>query len=433
MSGASETLRTWASAPERGPRLLGMFKAWRLQAYGYTIVAVYVAAWIACYCYGIWFVDGTGTPLLNDFTISWIAGTQALHGHVASLYDTVQFENIQTAVVGLHHEPRVLYPNWPYPPIFFLIVAPLALLSYSAAFLTWEVVTLLGCTLVVFLIVRRPAAVALVLVSPFSVWNFFEGQSGFLTASLIGAALLALERRPALAGVFIGCLTFKPQFGVLFPLALIAGRQWRTFASAAITAVALAGLSMAAFGISPWEALPRQLLQHSHDFLLQEHPYAYGWIYIQTVYGLVRALNAGAALAWLAHGFTAVGVAAIIWLVWRSPVRYPLKAATLSAATLIVTPFSFAYDMAGIAIPIAFLAADQIRCGLLRGEQIIMLGLFLAGFAVLGRLGYSPLGTVIMIALLGLILRRAWRDWRGPERVVVETADMTLSDIAPER
>ena len=32
-----------------------------------------------------------------------------------------------------------LFSNWPYPPIYFLILAPLAALPYVAAFLTWGV------------------------------------------------------------------------------------------------------------------------------------------------------------------------------------------------------------------------------------------------------------------------------------------------------
>src|SRR5260370_42285773 len=128
------------------------------------------------------------------------------------------------------------------------MVAPVARLPYVAAFLTWDLVTLVGYIAVVYLIVRRRAAVALALASPFAAWNRLDGQSGFLTASLLGASLLILERRPVLAGVFIGCLTYKPQFGILIPVALAASNQWRTFASAAATAALLAGGSAATFG-----------------------------------------------------------------------------------------------------------------------------------------------------------------------------------------
>ncbi len=72
---------------------------------------------------------------------------------------------------------------------------------------------------------RRREAIALVLASPLTAWNFIAGQSGFLTAAFLGGALLFLERRPVVAGVFIGGLTYKPQFGILLPVALIAVRR----------------------------------------------------------------------------------------------------------------------------------------------------------------------------------------------------------------
>jgi len=113
-----------------------------------------------------------------------------------------------------------------------------------------------------------------------------------------------------------------------------------------------------------------------------------------------------------------------VWLVWRSGVRYALKAAALSAATLIATPYAFAYDLATIAIPIAFLASDQIRCGLLRGEQTILLTLFATVLITLvifadrpvgTTFGSVPLGPIVMITLLGVVLRRAF--YRGdPEQ-----------------
>jgi len=56
-----------------------------------------------------------------------------------------------------------------------------------------------------------------------------------LTAALAGAALLSLERRPILAGVFIGLLAIKPHLALLFPVALIAIGAWRTLLAAAVT------------------------------------------------------------------------------------------------------------------------------------------------------------------------------------------------------
>ena len=110
------------------------------------------------------------------------------------------------------------------------------------------------------------------------------------------------------------------------------------------------------------------------------------------------------------------GLGLIVWLVWRSDLHYSLKAATLSAA-LVAAPHAFAYDLAAIGVQIAFLASDQTRCGLLRGEQLILVALFATVLAVLvifadrpvgTTFGAVPLGPVVVNTLLGLALRRAF-------------------------
>jgi arabinofuranan 3-O-arabinosyltransferase len=406
---AGERLPVGSNSSGRLSRTLAIFTPKWLQAYGYTIVVFYAAALGVSFKAGSWLLDSGGVPVLSDFTNAWIAGIQALRGNTAALYDAAEFIKLQAAVVG---PSDVIYPNWPYPPTFFLILAPLALLPYIYAFVAWTALTLSGCIVVVHLIVRRASAIAVLLASPFTVWNLAAGQNGFLTASLLGASLLFLERRPVLAGVLVGCLTYKPQFGILLPLALVAASQWRAFASAAATAALLVGASILAFGIAAWEVVPRELMAQTRDYLVadpQSSAVLSGWGRIHTVYGLVRHLDGGAIPAWLAQGVTTLGVAAIVWFVWRSRVRYSLKAAALSAGVLVATPYALAYDMAIIAIPTAFLARDQIVSGLLRGEQTILIALFAASLAVLVSKSFptTPIGPVVVITLLSLILRRA--------------------------
>jgi hypothetical protein len=177
--------------------------------------------------------------------------------------------------------------------------------------------------------------------------------------------------------------------------------------------------SIAAFGKAAWTAFPAELVAQASHVLLagsESDPGPIWWGSIQTVYGLIRYIKGGAALAWLAQGGTTFVAAIIVWLVWRSSLRFTLKAAALSAAALIATPYAFVHDMAAVAIPVAFLAKDQIRCGLLRGEQTILIGLFAALLAVFVGLGDPPVGLIVghmpvspivIIMLLGLILRRA--------------------------
>ena len=61
-------------------------------------------------------------------------------------------------------------------------------------------------------------------------------QTGFFTAALIGGSLVLLERRKVAAGTMLGLLIFKPHFGILFPVVLIAARQWQILANAIVAA-----------------------------------------------------------------------------------------------------------------------------------------------------------------------------------------------------
>ena len=412
MGNALENLSAGAGRHLIPFRFSGIFTPARLQAYGYAVVVLYAVFFVTAFKAGGWIIDKSGLPIYTDFAVWWAGGLQALHGNPAALYDPGEFNRIQAA---LFRPGEAVYLNWAsYPPTFFLVLAPLALVPYAYAFIAWDAVTLLGCVGVVYLIVRRAPAIALALASPFTAWNFIAAQNGFLTGSLLGLSLWFLERRPILAGAFIGCLTYKPQYGILFPIALVAARQWRAIISAGVTAAMLALASIVLFGGDAWIAFPEGFMVQG-KFSLGAGPDS-NWGYLQTVYGLIRHLHGSAGLAWLAQGLTTLAAAVAVWIVWRSRVRYALKAATLSAAALIATPYAFAYDMAAIAIPAAFLATDQLRHGLLRGDQAVWIILFGAPFAVLLVLGDyiggptfggTPISLLTVIALFCVILHRA--------------------------
>src|SRR5947207_3009475 len=201
-------------------------------------------------------------------------------------------------------------------------------------------------------------------------------------------------------------------------LPLIAARQWRAIASAAVTVVALAVLSAAAFGIGAWEMLPTGLLAQKDVVLLAggAADADANWGHIQTIYGLVRELHGGGVFAILLHCAGALAVAVIVWRVWRSSASYDLKAAAVSAAALIATPYAFSYDMAALAIPVAFVARDQLRDGLLRREQATLLALFGIVLTAFGAFwvnqdnfdfGRMPLGLIALVTVMFLIMRRA--------------------------
>lgn len=105
----------------------------------------------------------------------------------------------------------------------------------------------------------RPGAALAALAFPAAFWNAGCGQNGFLSAALIAGGLAALERRPVLAGVLFGLMTYKPHLGLMIPLALMAGGCWRALWAAALTALGVAAASLLAFGPEAWFAFAQSV------------------------------------------------------------------------------------------------------------------------------------------------------------------------------
>lgn len=191
-------------------------------------------------------------------------------------------------------------------------------------------------------------------------WNITAGQNGFLTAALMGGTLGLMQRRPALAGICLGLLSYKPHFGLLFPIALIAGREWRVIAAAAVTAAAMAALSLVAFGAATWQAFFDWMPVTSRVVLGDG---AADFSRLQSLFGLVRAHGGGEVLAWVAQGTLGLTLAvAIAWL-WRSRAAFEIKAAALACAALLATPYLYIYDLVALTVPVAFLLKLALRQG----------------------------------------------------------------------
>jgi alpha-1,2-mannosyltransferase len=140
-----------------------------------------------------------------------------------------------------------------------------------------------------------PLWLVLALAFPAVFVNLGHGHNGFLTAALIGAALVNLDRRPLLAGVLVGLLVYKPQFGIMFPLVFAATGRWRSFAAAAATVAGLALATTLAFGIPVWDAFLAST--HFTRTIVLEAGET-GWEKIQSVFSVVRMWGGPVALAY---------------------------------------------------------------------------------------------------------------------------------------
>ena len=188
------------------------------------------------YAHG-WIFDEKGLGVPTDFVNVWSAGRLVLDGHPALAYDWDIQKQVQVAVLGQSYEGNFA---WHYPPPFLFVASLLANFPYAVAFIGWAAVSLVPYLAVMRAIVGRPFGLLLAAAFPVVLTNTLVGQNGFLTASLIGGTLYLLPMRPVLSGICLGLLSYKPQYGLLFPLVLIAASQWTVFVTAGIVAVTMA-------------------------------------------------------------------------------------------------------------------------------------------------------------------------------------------------
>jgi arabinofuranan 3-O-arabinosyltransferase len=353
---------------------------------------------------GNFLIDRDGRPIANDFVNVVAAGQLARDGDAAAAYDWPTHKQAEVKAIGHDFEN---YYGWHYPPTFLFVAVVLSVLPYLTAMLVSLGASFAAYAAALGSILGRRTGFFVAAGFPAALWNITAGQNGFLTAALIGGTLGLLERQPVLAGVCLGLLTYKPQFGLLFPLALIADRRWLTVAVAAAVAIVLAVLSWLTFGSASWDAFIHWMPITSRIVLDEGGA---DWSRLQSLFGLVRAHGGSESLAWAVQGCGSVTVAlGVIWL-WRSRVPFDLKAAALAAATLIATPYLYMYDVVMLAVAVAFLLRFALQRGFAASE---VTGLAAAGAMIL-IFPYvkTQTGLAAVVIVMAMIMQRVATEAR---------------------
>ena len=209
--------------------------------------------------------------------------------------------------------------------------------------------------------------------------------------------------------MLIGLLAYKPQFGVLIPLVLIATGRWTVIATAGATVLITCAATLAVFGPQAWLAFAESLT-FVRVVVLEGGDI--GWQKIQSLFTAVMMWGGKVEIAYTAQIALALGVAAsLVWL-WRRPAAYELKAAGLVCASLLATPYVLDYDLVVLAVAIAFFVRYGLDHGF-RDYEISLLAFVwttpLVARNLAGTIGL-PLGLAAMLTLYALILRRAAID-----------------------
>lgn len=375
----------------------------RIAPVGLALVGAYAIALGAMWATSQGGLDAAGRPLGTDFSNVWAAGRLTLEGAPQAAYDVARHYGEQVREFGRN----VPFYGWHYPPMFLALAAALGALPYLGALLVWQAATLpfyLYALVRVFGENRRELLIA-GLAFPAVFVNLTHGHNGFLTAGLFGLGLALLKPRPVLAGVLLGLLAYKPQFGALLPFALAAGGYWRTAFAAAATVIATGLASLAAFGPETWQAFAasagftRTVVLESGDT---------GWHKIMSAFAAVRALGGGVPAAYAAQALVSLGVLAVVVRLWRSDAPFGATAAALLAGSVLVTPYALDYDLMILAPAIAFMVRDALVLGFRRNEALTLGLVFLAPLVArtLAELTVVPVGFLSTLALFALAASR---------------------------
>jgi Glycosyltransferase family 87 len=342
-------------------------------------------------------------PTTTDFASFYAAGSLADSGTPALAYN----EAAHYAAEQQATAPGIEYQFFYYPPVFLLICTLFGRLPYMVAFIAFEAASLLLCLLVARGIVKaKDWAVLLPLLAfPSVFWTMGLGQNAFLTAALFGGALLLIDRRPMLAGMLFGLLCYKPHFGLLIPVALVAGGRWRAFAGAAIAGAAMVALSVAFFGWQTWQDF-FALAGGSHSTYESGRIDLSGFV---TLFGGLRLMGAPSTIAYAVQGLGSLAAIALVAVVWRCNLSLPVRAAALAAATLIAVPVALVYDFLLAGIAMAWLIRAGSERGFLPWEKVTLAAIFVVPLLSrdFGTATHVPLAQLALIALLVLIARRA--------------------------
>jgi Glycosyltransferase family 87 len=292
--------------------------------------------------------DGTTLAVGRDFLNLWMFGRAAGSADPGQFYDLNAYQQAIRDLLGMELNGQ----NWSYPPSIILLAAPFGQMSYLAALACW---TLLGVA--VFIAVGRKYVIDWrilipVVLSPAALFCLISGQSSFLVTAILMAIFALLDRKPVAAGLLIGLLTIKPQLAILFPFMLMASGRWRVFIAAAVTTLALVGVTAAVFGGQVWidfisKGLPVQ-------GLVLSDPERIATPFFPTVFMNLRGLDLGYAAAMSAQLiFSAFALSAVIWAFrFRRNADPSLLLALFLGCSVSASPYLLAYDL----LPLTFAA-----------------------------------------------------------------------------
>ena len=398
-----------------------------------------------------WFVFISGNLQGPDFFSFYAAAEIFVKQGPSSVYDILTQKQYEIAITQRPADSFIVLPYF-HPPFYTLLIAPLAFLSYRAAYYAMTAFNVALLIALAVILVRgslrvhgRAVIVAVSLIAGFLpvFVTILQGQSDLVVLVPLAGAYMAWSRgRAGWAGVLSALAFSKPQLLLLIPILFITRRSWRAMAGFAGTVLGLAVVSIAGFGLNPVLEYVSSVGSWAIGGQLPTHGQA---VYTDTaVYSLRHILEilpgGGKVIAFA----ILVGLLALVAvsLSWR-PDKPRLDFALAVAASLVLSPHQNVHDLALLVIP-GFALADLALSGRLRwpGMAGLVLGLAYAAINLsLATSLWAAAGGALAIAAFLTLERMAVRPdpvaltekrWQGPRphRVIVLPAYRAAKTLA---
>lgn len=333
-------------------------------------LAFYIGAIHTCFNNGTSMCFGsTNSP--PDFAYLWTISYLQHSGDLSQLFDPAYVLQLQIELTGRTEEYA-----WLYPPQSLFLVWPLSLLPLVPAYLLWVGVGLCLLFLSCLSFTRfRIFFVLAALLSPALFINTFAGHNGLFTAALLIGGILLASRRPIVAGILFGLLTFKPQLGLLVPVALIAARLWRPIISATVTTICLILASISVHGTELWTNFVVNASASGVSVIRDEAgPFTN---LMPTVFMAGRILELPELIVTFVQAVVALLVMGATYVVIRRNNDPFIWVAVVSVGTFLVSPTAFVYDTVILAVGTLLLACNSRQEDFLPFERVVLVLLWL--------------------------------------------------------
>ncbi|MGI6436364.1 MAG: glycosyltransferase family 87 protein [Syntrophomonadaceae bacterium] len=323
-------------------------------------------------------LSGAGLSTGVDFAIMYAASKLCLIGQSYNVYDIAVHHEMLEMVLGYSKQQLLA---WFYPPIFLLIVYPLALIPYDLSIILWFILTLSLLGYAIWKITANKTMVAIALGFPGIFMNLLWGQNAFFYTFLLGTGFAVLESSPLITGMLFGMLWFKPQFAIIPYIALVGGRYWKALLWSICFSCLYVLASLVVFGPGVWTAYLEGINLAGQTILGD-------WVNVNaiqpTVYSGVRLVTSSHGLSMAVQGTVSIIIVLINLVIWSKSIGdFTMRYCISVLSIFLFAPYVMQYDLAMLAIPLVCYAWNANTNGWLKGEFPVLVLLWLFAIAML--------------------------------------------------